>query len=268
MDRRSSVARPRRVDAEAGAVSAFRDHFSGIAAAYREFRPAYPPELAAWLAAQTPRRELAWDAGCGSGQFSGVLAGAFARVIATDASALQIEQAPRLAGVEFRCARAEQSGLPAGCADLVAAAQAAHWFDLPAFYAEARRVARPGALIALICYGANRIDPAVDPLVERYAQEIAGPYWPAERALVDAHYRTLTFPFEEVVAPPFALTADWDLERFAAYLSTWSATQRMIAQRGVEPYAEFCRELARAWGDPLRKRAIRWPLGLRAGRIA
>jgi ubiquinone/menaquinone biosynthesis C-methylase UbiE len=65
-------------------------------------------------------------------------------VIATDASAKQIGSAEAHPGVEYRCARAEDCGLADGSVDLVVAAQAAHWFDRPAFYGEARRVARPG----------------------------------------------------------------------------------------------------------------------------
>lgn len=249
-------------------MKGFEDHFSGVAPAYRDFRPSYPRALASWLASQAPARSCAWDAGCGSGQFSEVLAGAFARVLATDASAQQIALARLAAGVEYRCAPAENSGLPAHCADLVVAAQAAHWFRLPDFYAEARRVGRPGSLLALICYGRNEISPELDALVDQYADVTAGPHWPPERAAVDALYRELEFPFAEVPAPAFALEERWDLPRYAGYLGTWSATQRLLAAGGADAHREFLAALTRAWGDPRAVRRIRWPLGLRAGRIA
>lgn len=249
-------------------MSGFLDLFSDVASAYRAFRPAYPPALAEWLGAQAPGRSCAWDAGCGSGQFSGTLAGVFERVIATDASPQQLAQAAPIAGVEFRCAPAENSGMPAACADLVAAAQAAHWFRLAAFYAEARRVGRPGALLALVCYGRCELGPELDEMVNHYAAVTAGPHWPPERAAVDALYRDLDFPFTEVPAPSFALEEHWDLPRFAGYLGTWSATQRLLAAGG-RPVLDGLRvRLARAWGDPRTVRRIRWPLGLRAGRIA
>jgi len=253
------------MDAQASTVSAFLDHFSSIAASYRAFRPTYPPQLATWLASQAPGRALAWDAGCGSGQFSRPLAAAFERVLATDASAQQLAQAEPVAGVEFRCAPAERSGLPDACADLVAVAQAAHWFDLGAFYAEARRVGCPGAVIALICYGHNSVGTDLDELVRHYANSTAGPYWPPERAAVDCLYRSFPFPFRELHAPAFALEERWDLAHFSGYVATWSATRRLSEERGPEPFDNFLRNLARAWGDPQTERSVRWPLGLRAG---
>src|SRR5207247_362245 len=83
-------------------------------------------------------KRLAWDSGCGSGQLSVLLAGSFARVVATDASPEQIARAAVHPKVEYRCTRAEASGLPERVADLATAAQAVHWFDLPAYYAEVR----------------------------------------------------------------------------------------------------------------------------------
>src|SRR2546425_8944646 len=56
------------------------------------------------------RRELAWDAGCGSGQLSVLLADRFARVIATDASPEQIAQATPHRKVQYAVAPAEASG--------------------------------------------------------------------------------------------------------------------------------------------------------------
>ena len=46
----------------------FNDHFSALSRPYAEFRPTYPPALAAFLAETAPGRERAWDCGTGSGQ--------------------------------------------------------------------------------------------------------------------------------------------------------------------------------------------------------
>src|SRR5439155_16820661 len=112
----------------------FKNHFSDRAAAYAARRPTYPPALAEFLAEVAPRRELAWDSGCGSGQLSVLLAGRFEQVIATDASAEQIAQARPHPKVRYAQAPAEASGLPAAVVDLAVAAQAAHWFDLAGYY--------------------------------------------------------------------------------------------------------------------------------------
>jgi len=68
----------------------FADHFSGVSAAYAEFRPRYPDALFEFLARESPARDAAWDVGTGSGQAAAGLARYFRHVTATDASAAQI----------------------------------------------------------------------------------------------------------------------------------------------------------------------------------
>src|SRR4051812_23723940 len=131
----------------------FADHFTAVAARYATYRPHYPPELAAALAERCERTDLAWDSGCGNGQLSVALAEHFTHVIATDPSRAQIDQATARENLEYRCEPSEASTLATGSADLVVAAQAAHWFDWPRYVAEVARVARPGALAALVSYG-------------------------------------------------------------------------------------------------------------------
>ncbi len=121
----------------------FKDHFSKQAADYAKFRPHYPTALFDWLAQQAPGRELAWDAGTGSGQVAVELARLFEKVVATDPSARQIDNAEAHARVEYRVEPAERSSLEPASVDLVTVAQALHWFDFPAFYAEAERVLNP-----------------------------------------------------------------------------------------------------------------------------
>ena len=61
-------------------ATAFRDHFSAVAAQYAQARPEYPPALFDWIASVVPARELCWEAGCGSGQASRDLSRVFERV--------------------------------------------------------------------------------------------------------------------------------------------------------------------------------------------
>src|SRR5215471_1636649 len=146
----------------------FKDHFSGVASGYAAYRPTYPPAVVEYLAGLIPRPEVAWDAGCGSGQLSTLLAARFARVIATDPSAAQLAQARPHPAVEYRQASAEVSGLDGGSVDLAVAAQAAHWFDLPRYYAEVRRVVRSGGLVALLAYGVVHVDRGLSVIVDRF----------------------------------------------------------------------------------------------------
>jgi SAM-dependent methyltransferase len=151
----------------------FKDHFSSRAAAYAAFRPGYPAALVDRLAELAPARRLALDVGCGSGQLSTQLAARSERVAATDASAAQLANAAPHPKVAYRRAPAEAAGLDQASADLVTAAQAAHWFDLAAFYAEARRVLGPRGVIALISYGVIEADGALGETLARFGSELA-----------------------------------------------------------------------------------------------
>jgi SAM-dependent methyltransferase len=220
-----------------------------------------------YLADHLTRRDVAWDAGCGSGQLSTLLRARFGRVIATDPSVDQIAQARAHPGVEYRQASAEASGLEGGSVDLAVAAQAAHWFDLPRYYAEVRRVVRPGGLVAMLAYGVVHVDGDLITIVDRfYWQTLAG-FWPQERKIVEEGYRSLPFPFPELQAPAFAMTATWSLPQLLGYVRTWSAVQALERERGGDAYAGFARALSAAWGDPDTRRAVGWDLALRLGRV-
>jgi len=245
----------------------FKDHFSTRSADYARFRPVYPPALARYLAEVPGRRDLALDCGCGAGQLSTLLADGFARVIATDASAQQVANAKPHPRVEYRQAPAEASGLDDASVDLVTVAQAAHWFDLERFYAEVRRVARPGGAIALVTYGITEIDGAAGGVLSGFYHDVLDPHWPPERRLVEAGYRTLPFPFDEQAASPFAMEASWALADMLGYVDTWSAVRNAEKALGRAPYDRFADDLRAAWGDPDTRKAIRWPISLRVGRV-
>ncbi|HSD59906.1 MAG TPA: class I SAM-dependent methyltransferase [Burkholderiales bacterium] len=247
-------------------MNTFKDHFSAQAADYARYRPRYPAALFEFLASRAPYRRLAWDCATGNGQVAGGLAPHFQAVMATDASASQIAQAARLPNVEFRVEPAESSSLADASVDLVTVGQALHWFDLEGFYAEVRRVARPGALVAAWCYNLLSCDPAVDRVVLHYYRDVVGPYWSADRVKVERGYRDLPFPFDPVNAPELGLEADWDLAEFTGYLGTWSAAQRYREARGADPREAIAAGLAAAWGSPGEKRRIEWPLHFRIGR--
>jgi SAM-dependent methyltransferase len=241
------------------------DHFSAVADGYARYRPGYPAALYDWLASLPARRELAWDCATGSGQAAAGLAERFRRVVATDFSAAQIARATAGKGIEYRVAPADASGLPGATVDLVTVAQALHWFDLPAFYAEARRVLAPGGALASWCYNLLDTGPRVNAVIGRYYSQVVGEYWPPERRLLEAGYRTLPFPFREVEPPRFEMSAEWTLDHLLGYLGTWSATERYRRVRGEDPIALVADGLREAWGDPGRPRRVRWPLYLRVG---
>jgi len=245
----------------------FKDHFSGHAADYTRYRPTYPPELFTWLAQQAPARTLAWDCATGNGQAALGLAAHFDAVIATDASANQIAAASAHPRVRYAVAPAEASGIAAHSVDLITVGQALHWFDFPAFYAEAARVLKPGGVLAAWCYGLMQVSPAIDAAVWRLYEPITGAYWPPERRYVEEQYRTLPFPLDEIAAPPFAMEADWTLAQLTGYLGTWSAVQRYRKECGADPLALIADELAAAWGEAEIRRRVTWPLFMRVGQV-
>jgi SAM-dependent methyltransferase len=204
--------------------------------------------------------------GCGSGQLSLLLADRFEKVIATDPSTQQIANATPHERIDYRVAPAESSDLPAGSVDLITAAQAAHWFDLPAFFAEARRSLKPGGAIALISYAGMEARSEIEAITERFRMVTIGRYWPPERAMVENHYRDITLPFAHIEPPQLFIEVHWPLAALIGYLDTWSAVRAMGREIGRAPFEAITAELAQAWGDPAAARIIRWPLTILAGR--
>lgn len=243
----------------------FKDHFSSQSGDYAAFRPTYPDALFDWLTSQCPEHELAWDCATGNGQAAAGLSPHFKKVIATDASAEQIAHASGPDNVTFQVAQAESSDLKNGSADLVTVAQAAHWFDLPAFYTEVRRVLKPRGVIALWGYGRLVLPGILDKPFEHFYSGILGPYWPPERRLIDDGYRSLDFPFDEFQPPDFLIEVEWNLPRLLAYLSTWSAVKRYQTDNGITPLGDLESRLKESWGEPSRPLALKWPLFVRAG---
>lgn len=245
----------------------FKDHFSDASEAYRARRPTYPSQLFEYLASVAPARALAWDCATGNGQSAGPLARHFEAVVATDASAAQIEAAPPTPGVEFRVATAEASGLDPESIDVIAVAQALHWFDLPAFFAEAARVLKPGGILAVWSYQLAIVLPEIDAVVYDLYEPVLGSYWPPERALVATGYEGIALPFEPVASPEFDMSLEWNAEDLCDYLRTWSAAKRYAKERGLDPVDETERRLREIWPDGGDARLrVSWPLRLKVRR--
>ena len=143
-------------------------------------------------------------------------------------------------------------------------AQALHWFDLERFYAEARRVMKPGAVIAAWGYTRHHVTPEIDAAFQEHFLEPVKPYWPPQNAKLWAGYREVPFPFELVEAPELAIERRWTLAQLIDYAGTWSATRRYLevspgflegAHAAMEP----------TWGKGER-RVVSLPLSVRCGR--
>jgi SAM-dependent methyltransferase len=221
-----------------------RASFASSPAAYAADRPLYPEALFEWIAERCGRRRTAWDCATGNGQAAIGLARRFHRVEATDLSPEQVTRGFAAPNVRYSAQPAEATDFPAGSFDLVAVAQALHWFDYERFWPEVRRVAAPGAFFCAWGYSwfqrtvetETLHNAFLDPLVD-----LLDPYWaPNNRILWDG-YRSedVRFPFERVEAPHFEIRLDWDAERLIAYVRTWSAWK--LAQ--ADPAAHALSEL-------------------------
>lgn len=242
-------------------------HFLTGAAGYAAFRPGYPPALTAALADLAPDRALAVDVGCGSGQLTGALAGHFDAVLGVDVSPAQLAAAdphPRIRYVEASSDRLPVTGRSAA---LITAAQAAHWFDLPRFYDEVRRAARPGGVVALVSYGPVQIDGPLSDRFRRFYWTELHRFWPPERSHVESGYRDLPFPFPELPMPSLSIEAQWPIERLTGYVRSWSASKAAIAA-GAADLIDGWEADARALLPAGSIVQARFPLATRVGRVA
>ena len=241
-------------------------HFEERGDDYARYRPTYPARLAEVLAGLVEHRGLAVDVGCGNGQFSVLLAAHFDRVHASDVSKTQIENAPARANISYTTGSAEMLEVADKSADLITAAQAAHWFDLPAFYEEVRRAGKPGSVIALITYGMLGADgPGKDRIDQFYWQEIH-PFWPEGRQHVETAYRDFAFPFEQIETPALDIERNWSAAAFLNYCLTWSSVKRADKAGRSDILDAFEADLMALMPEGATMR-VTWPISIRCGRL-
>jgi SAM-dependent methyltransferase len=129
--------------------------FSDRVADYVRYRPGYPHEIVATLAAEcelTPASVIA-DVGCGPGNLARVFLNNGNRVIGVEPNAPMREAGVRaMAGARFEAVEgsAEATGLETGSVDFVTAGQAFHWFEPAGTRAEFVRILRPGGWCLLV----------------------------------------------------------------------------------------------------------------------
>jgi SAM-dependent methyltransferase len=245
----------------------FRDYFSEQAKEYAKNRPRYPGEMFEFLASLAPSNALAWDCGTGNGQAALALAKHFQRVIATDASAAQIESAFPNEKIEYRVEPSEKTSIQSDSVDLITVGTAVHWFDFDPFYAEACRVGRENGIIAVWTYYFPIIEPEIDRWLELFYWNTLSGFWPERIHYLEERYETLPFPFEEITPPAFEMKATWKLENMTGFLASWSAVRKLVDAQGESAFDEPLKELERIWKKGTEVREIRWPLHFRIGKL-
>ncbi|KAL0922632.1 hypothetical protein M5K25_006632 [Dendrobium thyrsiflorum] len=252
---------------------------------YASIRPTYPPELYHFVVSKAPSRQLAWDAGTGSGQAAVSLSSLFDSVVATDSNPEVISQAPtHLSNIRFVVTPPSLSlpdlhrlVAPPGSVDLITVATALHWFDIPAFFEQARSVLRrPGGVLAAWCYDSivfldgGRVEEIYRGLLEATLPYVGGDIW----AIAKGGYAGVEFPFEAVegveegTAPVrrFEVEREMGVEGLIAFLKSGTGYRRARAA-GLELLTEeVLDELKKACeedGDEVKK--VKFPIGLRIG---
>jgi ubiquinone/menaquinone biosynthesis C-methylase UbiE len=242
-----------------------KDNFTAVASGYSQFRPHYPDEMIDYIVSLVANRETALDVATGNGQVAVALSKHFRQVIATDISEAQLQKAMPSDNITYKVATAEDMPFDAQVFDLVAVAQAVHWFDFDRFYAEVRRVLKPDGIIAVMGYGLFSTNPGSDKILRDFYDKIVGPYWDAERRYLDENYTTIPFPFDEIDAPEFVNRFQWSFDQLTGYLETWSATQHYKVAKKSNP-VDLIRESLRETWENSNKEVV-FPLLLRVGRL-
>ncbi len=141
--------------------------FSGLASLYAKCRPDYPPEAIDFIVTRCGLgpQALLVDVGCGTGISARLVAGRGLPVLGIEPNADMRARAesepppPDCPTPRYQDGRAEATGLPDGCADVVLAAQAFHWFAPAAALAEFARILKPGGWVALVWNERDETDP-------------------------------------------------------------------------------------------------------------
>ncbi len=241
----------------------FKDYFSEVSSGYQSYRPDYPEALFRYLSSLCQEHQLAWDCATGNGQAAKSLSPYFDRVIASDGSQAQIDSAILDPKIQYRCEPAEHTTLKSHSVDLITVAQAAHWFDLPKFYAEARRVLKPEGILALWCYQIPEPENSnVRDLLDQLYWKITRSYWAKERDYIDHGYADLYFPFQRLSIPTFFIQKLWSSDQFLGYLGTWSGLRAFLKAdpADAKPLEEIFSRIKNAWPKATDQMEIRWPM--------
>ena len=147
---------------------------TGFAHGYDSYRPSPPPALLdiLCLEAQAERPRQIVDLGSGTGLSTRAWAERADDVVGVEASPemrSRAEKTTSAGNVRFVQAYAQETGLPAGAADIVTCSQSFHWMEPVATLAEAARLLRLGGVFAAYDYD---WPPIVHPDVEAAFEEL------------------------------------------------------------------------------------------------
>ncbi len=255
--------------------------FDTLADDYAKYRTSYDENLfdaiLAYARIRPQGRILDLACGTGLGMQSYVKRGFF--VTGLDIAPVMMEQAREQfaddINVEFCTGRAEALPFPSASFDLISCAQAFHWFEPHAVFAQSTRVLRPGGALAAFWKHAARDDPftlATEEIIRDWLGEEAAIrsrdhadeheqgwdiFWqyaaplgePARgRALIDGEKKVLTFTLERTP------------EQFVGYQRSREKIRKVLGARREEFLDELDRRLRARWpaNTPVPQRQIQY----------
>lgn len=253
--------------------------FDGLAGDYDRHRPDYPaPVLKAWRGHLERGRgragpRLVADLGCGTG----ISTRALARVLEPGDAVIGVEPGadmraafrvhPETATVPLIAATGERLPFAPATLDAIVIAQAAHWMDRPALFAEARLALAPGGTLAMLTN--NRHWPgspflaAYEALLERLSPGY------------DRRYRAFDYAAEldqAGAADVLRATHTWeralDAGGFLGLVRSTSMFKNAVAAHGEAAVGDGVRALAAEHADAGGRLAVPYETELVAGRLA
>lgn len=233
---------------------------------YEDSRPRYPAALYEFLTSLCAHKGNVWDAACGSGQASIDLTHYFKNVQASDISPEQISHAPHHPRITYSVQPAEVTNFADRYFDLVCVAQALHWFDTNRFWPEVQRILKPGGIFAAWGYSWFSINGDIDKIIAKEFLQKIQPFWAPQNKLLWDNYVDVPIPFPQIDGPDIELKMNWDTQELFAYLHSWSATRRCMANEGDAFFRQAYEKVARVWGNSVQKRPLKMDLCLIVGR--
>ena len=222
-------------DAKHTPESTFRSYGKDESKRYAQLRLAYHPSVYESIVAQHTanggKLDSLLDVGCGPGLATRDLAAYFDNATGIDAGESMIEVAQNMdiktstsEPVAFKLTSAEEMvGIEDNSIDVITAANAAHWFDMPAFWKRAAQVLRPGGSVALWTSGemvAHSDTPnyvKINEAFKRWQKDYLEAHYQTGNFLVRDQYRSLVMPWDAMPSvEPFDRTSlsrkEWALD--------------------------------------------------------
>jgi trans-aconitate 3-methyltransferase len=204
----------------------FKNYSASAAQAYLKNRRGYSENIINLVmnehTANGGQTKLLLDVGCGPGQATRALAPSFEHVIGADPGESMIDAAKGASSDDRTksgesityeiCGAEDLSQLSAlkkystnglECVDLITAATAAHWFEMPKFWTQASRILKPGGSVILWCGAGYTCNPNTTPnaaklhdLWTKFETETLAPYELPGNRLTREFYKDLGMPWE------------------------------------------------------------------------